>query len=275
MDSTPAVGADGTVYFGADDNNLYAINPTDRDTDATENTLNSDREWIFATGGEVDSNPAIAPDGTILVLSNDSTLYAVNPDGTEKWNFTIPVTAALPNSSPTVSNQGVVYVGSSGDDKLYAINDFALPRNIKDNVITSVLDGADVRVAGEIVTVDNVNDWLEGTADQRWAIRLEVLRGQIPLANTNYEYTLRLWIQQCNSAACDNVLGTFFQDTRVEYAPLPDLTQTVELTDPEHTAFNRFLFGFTGATGLTTTQSAIIADFLLSFIRPNDPIAGN
>ncbi len=272
FDSTPVVGVDGTVYFGADDNNLYAINPEDRNNGEIFPTL---REWTFATGGAVDNTPAIAPDGTILVVSRDSTLYAVNPDGTEKWNFPISANVGLPNSSPTVGNQGVVYVGSFGDNQLYALNDFATPRNFRDRVVTSVLDGSDVKVAGQIVTVIDALNWLNGDGTNiPWAVRLEVLRGQTQNADLNYEYTLRFWIRQCNSVACDNILGTFFQDTRVEYAPTPDLIQTIELTDAENSAFNRFLFGFTGATGSTTTQNAVIANFLLSFIRPNDPLAG-
>lgn len=273
FDSTPVVGADGTVYFGADDNNLYAINPEDRRNGEIFPTA---REWIFPTGGEVDNTPAIAPDGTILVVSWDSTLYAVNPDGTEKWNFPISATAGLPNSSPSVGNQGVVYVGSSGDSKLYALNDFAIPRNFRDRVVTSVVDGSDVKVAGEIVTVSDALDWLSGDGTKGpWAVRLEVLRGQTQNANLNFEYDLRFWIRQCESDACNNILGTFFQDTRIEFAQTPDLAQTIELTPAEHADFNRFLFGFTGATETTTTQNAVIADFLLSFIRPNDPIAGN
>ena len=278
FDSTPVVGKDGTVYFGADDNNLYAINPMDRDADFTESTLNPAREWTFATGGQVDTTPALAPDGTIVVLSNDSTLYAVNPDGTEKWTFSIPVTAGLPNSSPTIANQGVVYVGSSSNNSLYAVNDFAEPRNLKNEVITSVLDGSDVRVAGEIVVVDDALDWLNGDSSATdpkgpWAIRLEVFRGQTVNASSKYEYQIHAWVRQCNSLICDNALGTFFADTRVELLNTPHLFQVAELTPAEHSDFSRFLFGFTGGTGSSTSQSAVIADFELSFIRPNDPAA--
>jgi outer membrane protein assembly factor BamB len=277
FDSTPVVGKDGTVYFGADDGKLYAINPVDRKNGVAFPTS---REWAFTTGGEVDTTAALAPDGTIVVLSNDDTLYAVNPDGTEKWNFPIPVTPGLPDSSPTIENQGVVYVGSSSDNSLYAINDFAEPRNLKNEVVTSVIDGSDVRVAGEIVTVDDALDWLNGDGSATdpkgpWAIRLEVFRGQSLNANSKYEYQIHAWIRQCGSVVCDNALGTFFADTRIEFLNTPHLFQVAELTPAEHSDFSRFLFGFTGATGTTTKQSAVISDFVLSFIRPNDPTAGD
>jgi len=276
FDSMPVVGSDGTVYFGADDGNLYAINPEDRNNSETFPV--SGREWTFSTGGAVDTTPAIAPDGTILVVSEDDTLYAVNPDGTEKWTFPIPVDGIEPTSSPTVGNDGIVYVGSSSDNKLYAINNFAEPRNFKDKVLTAVNDGTDTRVAGEIVTVSDEQDWLNGdnsATDPKgpWAVRLEVMRSLTPTAS-KYEYTLHAWIRQIDPAGTDPIFGTFYEDTRIEYAAPPHLAQTIELSSTEHSEFTRFLFGFTGATGSGTAQSAVIADFKLSFIRANDPIAG-
>jgi len=278
IDSTPVVGSDGTVYVGADNTNLYALNPADRKNGETFPV--SGREWTFSTpSGTLRSTPAIAPDGTILVVSEDGTLYAVNPDGTQKWTFPIPVDGGAPTSSPTVGNEGVVYVGSA-NNKLYAINNFAEPRNFKDKVVTSVYDGSDVRVAGEIVTVSDEEDWLNGdnsATDPKgpWAVRLEVMRDPDPTCS-NCAYTLHAWIRQIDPdpAAADPIFGTFYEDTRVEYAATPHLAQTIELSQSEHDDFESFLFGFTGATGSGQYQTAVIADFKLSFIRPNDPVAG-
>jgi outer membrane protein assembly factor BamB len=63
--SSPAIGADGTIYVGSIDTNLYAINP------------NGTKKWVYTTGGSVDSSPAIASDGTIYVGSEDHKLYAL------------------------------------------------------------------------------------------------------------------------------------------------------------------------------------------------------
>ncbi len=41
----------------------------------------------FQTGSAVFSSPAIDLDGTIYVSSADNNLYAINPDGTQKWAF--------------------------------------------------------------------------------------------------------------------------------------------------------------------------------------------
>ena len=60
IDSTPVVGEGGIVYFGDDNNKLYAINPADREADLTRSNLTA-REWAFPADGEVDQIPAIHP----------------------------------------------------------------------------------------------------------------------------------------------------------------------------------------------------------------------
>jgi hypothetical protein len=95
--SSPAIGADGTIYVGSYDNKLYAIN-----SDGTE-------KWSFTTEGDVRSSPAIGADGTIYVGSYDNKLYAINPDGSEKWSFT---TGGDVFSSPAIGGaDGTIYVG--------------------------------------------------------------------------------------------------------------------------------------------------------------------
>ena len=61
MDSSPAIGSDGTVYVGSYDKKLYAINGK-----------SGVKLWEFETGGAVDSSPAIGSDGTVYVGSNDN-----------------------------------------------------------------------------------------------------------------------------------------------------------------------------------------------------------
>ena len=74
-------------------------------------------KWVYPTGGEVSSSPAIAPNGTIYVGSNDHNLYAINPNGTKKWSYT---TGNLVYSSPAIASDGTIYVGSA-NGKIYAI----------------------------------------------------------------------------------------------------------------------------------------------------------
>jgi outer membrane protein assembly factor BamB len=69
VNSSPAIGSDGTVYVGSDDNKLYAINGK-----------SGVKRWEFETGFHVSSSPAIGSDGTLYVGSVDYKLYAIKTD---------------------------------------------------------------------------------------------------------------------------------------------------------------------------------------------------
>lgn len=103
--SSPAV-AEGKVYVGSSDNNVYAI---DAET--------GNRVWNYTTGGWVDSSPAVA-DGGVFVGSWDGILYALDAEtGNLVWKYT---TGDAIVSSPSVAD-GKVFVGSS-DGKFYALD---------------------------------------------------------------------------------------------------------------------------------------------------------
>ena len=73
--------------------------------------------WQFSIPGESSTTPAIGPDGTLYIGSSDKNLYALNPDGSQKWVF--PTQGLV--SAPSISNDGIIYATSS-DGNLYAIN---------------------------------------------------------------------------------------------------------------------------------------------------------
>jgi hypothetical protein len=73
--------------------------------------------WAFQTGAPIVSSPAIAADGSVLVGSQDTKLYAVSRDGTLKWSY---ATGDIIFSSPAVAHDGTIYIGSD-DDHLYAV----------------------------------------------------------------------------------------------------------------------------------------------------------
>lgn len=106
MESSPAIGKDGTIYVGSTDYSVYALYP------------NGTKKWSFGTYYEIYSSPAIGSNGVIYIGSDDDNLYAINPDGTLRWRFP---TNDVVDSSPTIGEDGTIYVGS-GDDNLYAIN---------------------------------------------------------------------------------------------------------------------------------------------------------
>src|SRR5450432_1137031 len=127
--SSPVWSA-GVLYFGSDDNNLYAV-------DAESGR----QKWKYATQGPVPSSPAIAG-GLVYFASYDGKFYALNADtGRLKWKFTTagerrfeakgihglqPKYQTIPDpwdvylSSPVVVD-GAVYFGS-GDGNLYALD---------------------------------------------------------------------------------------------------------------------------------------------------------
>ncbi len=103
--SCPAV-ANGVVYVGSLDNNVYALDA------ATGVKL-----WSYTTGGQVYSAPAVA-NGVVYVGSNDNNMYALNAKtGVKLWSY---ATGYWINGAPTVEN-GVVYFGSN-DSYVYALN---------------------------------------------------------------------------------------------------------------------------------------------------------
>ncbi len=101
VSSSPAIDADGTIYVGCGDSHLYAL------TDGGQDTVTE--KWAFNTGSSVSSSPAIGADGTIYVGSHGY-LIALNPDGTLRWALSLGY-VALP-SSPAVARDGTIYVGS-------------------------------------------------------------------------------------------------------------------------------------------------------------------
>ncbi len=107
IESSPAIGPDGTVYVGSDDRNLYALTPA-----GTE-------KWRFPTGGRILSSPAIGADGTIYFGSGDQKFYALTPQGTKKWEPF--VTRGDIQSSPVLGADGTIYFGGV-DTTFYALN---------------------------------------------------------------------------------------------------------------------------------------------------------
>ena len=106
IQSTPTVSVDGTVYVGSRDGNLYAISSS------------GSLKWSFYTSNYIDSAPALGANGTIYVGGMDNNVYAISPNGTLIWKY------ATQNgiwSSPAVGPDGTIYIGSL-DSNLYALN---------------------------------------------------------------------------------------------------------------------------------------------------------
>jgi hypothetical protein len=115
--SSPAVGADGTVYLGFG-KYFYAFSPA--------GTQLWSHYTSDADGDNIYQSPAIASDGTIYYVRKGSTipennkLVALNPDGSLKWEFYAG--GQWFSTCPTVDANGVVYTGIVGTGEIHAIN---------------------------------------------------------------------------------------------------------------------------------------------------------
>ena len=75
------------------------------------------KKWSFQVGGMIKGAPAIGDDGTIYVGCSNGKLYAVNPDGTQKWIFESESTYQA--SIPVIADDGTIYASF---EYLYALN---------------------------------------------------------------------------------------------------------------------------------------------------------
>lgn len=148
-DSSPAIGPDGTIYFGADDGSVYALNPNgtlkwrvnpeDNNSkvyspavdDRGHVLVSVDKGILFAlrqSDGSVDwkvthdadikSSPGIGPDGSIYVGTENGAVIDLYPDGSRR--FTRRATDAV-RGAPAVGPDGTIY-WASRDRRVYAGN---------------------------------------------------------------------------------------------------------------------------------------------------------
>ena len=104
----PTIGADGTVFVGNADTNVYAL-------DGDYGQL----LWSFATEASVSSAPALSSDQTTLFVGSGRVMYALDATtGTPKWTFP---TGNTVTSSPAAAN-GCVYFGSA-NRRIYCLEE--------------------------------------------------------------------------------------------------------------------------------------------------------
>jgi outer membrane protein assembly factor BamB len=149
---SPAIGPDGTIYakIGGDIGYLGAVNP---DGSRKES-------WAGAQCAEPD--PALAGDGTIYIPGGTG-LYALNPDGTQKW-VNENITA---RTAPAIGTDGTIYVSSVLH--LYALNPDGTEKWVFEvpevNLANSTVIGSDGTIFFASDKVYAVNT--DGT--QKWA----------------------------------------------------------------------------------------------------------
>lgn len=105
----PAVGPDGTIYFGSWDGHLYAALPDGK------------LRWAMDLKDRVTSAPAVSADGRVLVCTYEGVLCAVRVvAGRPVMDWQVVANARY--SSPLISADGKVYVGTlDGKLRAYAL----------------------------------------------------------------------------------------------------------------------------------------------------------
>lgn len=173
--SSPAVAADGTIYFGSDDGAVNAVKS------------NGTFLWRYPTGGAVRSSPTIGSDGTIYVGSTDNFLYALNPNGTLKWRTGV---GADINSSPMIADDGTIYAGTS--TSLLAINPDGTPKWAKilgAEVGKGVTLGLDETIYFGTNTTATPNFYaLYANGAEKWTANLAYAASSAPVATSDTVY---------------------------------------------------------------------------------------
>ncbi len=101
VESSPVVGPDGTVY-------LAASNPQTGGGQVIALGGDGAERWRFDAGSRILASPALGGDGTLYVGATNGILYALNPDGTPKWQSPL----GSVDCSAAIGSDGTVYVGA-------------------------------------------------------------------------------------------------------------------------------------------------------------------
>ena len=113
--SSPALGADGTVYAFSERDTLYAFNP-----DGTVKWRLGLPDTVFYHPSNIFITPVVASNGTIYIFAADGNLYAINPNGTVNWRFPIKTDFPTICGTPALGADGTIYVYAP--ESLYALS---------------------------------------------------------------------------------------------------------------------------------------------------------
>jgi outer membrane protein assembly factor BamB len=80
---------------------------------------NGTQKWAFDTGGQIASAPVVTVNGTVYICSGNSNVYALSPLGTNLWTF--HAGGPFLGSSPALDADGTIYVGGVSTN-FYALN---------------------------------------------------------------------------------------------------------------------------------------------------------
>lgn len=131
IDSSPAIGTDGSIYFGSGLGRLYALYP--------DGTL----KWQFQSGNTIWSSPAVDADDNVYFYSSDAYIYSIDKNGVLRWKYNVIAGGAF--SSPAIGKDGILYTGGNG---IYA---FGNPDTLSPTIIINFPQGI---VSTQTVPID-------------------------------------------------------------------------------------------------------------------------
>ena len=128
MESSPVVGSDGTIYYGRNDGEFYAVYP------------NGTMRWKFNTGDMIESTPAVTENGTVYIGVDNGIFYCLHPNGTLNWKIS---GFGLIKSSPLIADNGTIYMGLGGSVKAIDPNGSVIWSTPTGNYVSSPAMGHD------------------------------------------------------------------------------------------------------------------------------------
>lgn len=117
--STPAIGDDGTIYFGTQNATLYAVDCKG----------NLKWQWKYDCESQIcpqafEGSPAIGEDGTIYVgddIGIPNYLFALSPKGKKKWEYMTIVVYGQMDASPVLLSDGTIFAGAHGQPSSHGL----------------------------------------------------------------------------------------------------------------------------------------------------------
>lgn len=113
IDSSAAVGPDGTLYVCTYNSTLVGLDP--ETGEERFSVIVGQDEGAF---GIIQSSPAVASDGTVVVTTTAGFAHAFDPGGQALWSFAI---GAASQSSPVIDAQHRIFFGAE-DGVIYCLN---------------------------------------------------------------------------------------------------------------------------------------------------------
>ncbi len=109
--STGSSNALCTINANAGTTYAITVDSTNTSVPGTFTLSLVDSLWQATATDAITGAPAVAPDGSIYVGSVDSSFYAFNANGTQKWSYATG--GFIDTCSPAIADDGTVYTGSN------------------------------------------------------------------------------------------------------------------------------------------------------------------